>query len=98
MDEIAAYILGHKDDKRVPKLKKSIQYYLDGAKDNNAIKNKTKSQEKIINNKGKTDTLELAAGIIDVNKLESESINSQVIFNFKTNLFIIFLKTNISEI
>lgn len=79
MDEIAAYILGHKDDKRVPKLKKSIQYYLDGAKDN-LIKNKTKSLEKIKNNKGKTDPLELTAGIIDLNKLESESINSQVIF------------------
>lgn len=79
MDEIAAYILGHKDDKRVPKLKKSIQYYLDGAKDNNLIKNKTKTQDKIKNTKGKTDPLELTAGIMDLNKLESESINSQVI-------------------
>lgn len=79
LDEIAAYILGHKDDKRVPKLKKSIQYYLDGAKDNNVIKNKTKSQDKVKTNKGKNDTLELAAGIIDLNKLESENINSKVI-------------------
>lgn len=78
MDEIAAYILGHKDDKRVPKLKKSIQYYLDGAKDN-GVKNKSKGQEKIKNNKGKNDTIELTSGIIDLNKLRSESMNSQVI-------------------
>lgn len=75
MDEIAAHILGHKDDKRVPKLKKSIQYYLDGTKDN-AIKNKVKSPEKNKNNiKGKIDSLELPAGVNDFKQLGSETLN-----------------------
>lgn len=78
MDEIAVHILGHKDDKRVPKLKKSIQYYIDGAKDN-IIKNKIKSQEKNKNPKDKIDTIESAV-VIDLKKpLESESLNSQVV-------------------
>jgi len=79
LDEIAAHILGHKDDKRVPKLKKSIQYYLDGAKDN-AIKNKIKSPEKNKNNiKGKNDLLESTAGVNDTKQLGSEILNLQVI-------------------
>jgi len=79
LDEIAAHILGHKDDKRVPKLKKSIQYYLDGGKDN-AFKNKTKSPEKNKNNiKGKHDILESPAGVNDVKQLGSETLNLQVI-------------------
>lgn len=79
MDEIAVHILGHKDDKRVPKLKKSIQYYLDAAKDN-ALKNKTKSPEKNKNNfGGKNDILESSAGVNDVKQLGSETLNLQVI-------------------
>jgi len=63
----------------VPKLKKSIQYYLDGAKDN-AFKNKTKSPEKNKNNiKGKNDVLESPAGVNDVKQLGSETLNLQVI-------------------
>lgn len=77
LDEIAVHILGHKDDKRVPKLKKSIQYYLDGTKDN-AFKNKTKSPEKNkINIKGKNDVLESPAAVNDVKQLGSETLNLQ---------------------
>lgn len=78
LDDIAAHILGHKDDKRVPKLKKSIQYYLDGAKDN-VIKNKNKVQEKNKTVKVKNDVDESVAGVIDLKKRESESLSSQVI-------------------
>ncbi|VVC24650.1 PIN domain-like [Cinara cedri] len=77
LDEIATHILGHKDDKRVPKLKKSIQYYLDGAKDN-ATKCKTNSQENNRNIKGKIDTFESTAGISDVKKFGSENLKSQM--------------------
>lgn len=80
LDEIAAHILGHKDDKRVPKLKKSIQYYLDGAKDN-PIKNKTKSPEKNKSNiKCKNNILESPAGVTDSKQLGSEFHNLQVFF------------------
>lgn len=79
MDEIAVHILGHKDDKRVPKLKKSIQYYLDGSKDN-AFKNKTKSPEKNKKNiKGKNDILESPGEVNYVKQLGSETFNLQVI-------------------
>lgn len=77
LDEIAVLILGHKDDKRVPKLKKSIQYYLDGANDN-VIKNKTKFQEKNKNIMVKNNTLESVVEVADVKKLGSESLNSQI--------------------
>lgn len=75
LDEIAIHILGHRDDKRVPKLKKSIQYYLDGARDN-VIKNKTKIQEKNKN------TFEPTVEINNFKKLGSENLSSQVIFVF----------------
>jgi len=79
LDEIAVHILGHKDDKRVPKWQKSIQYYLDATKDN-AFKNKTKSPEKIKNNiKGKNDMLESPAEVNYVKQLGSETLNLQVI-------------------
>lgn len=78
LDEIAAHILGHKDDKRVPKLKKSIQYYLDGAKDN-VIKNKTIILEKTKNNKNKIDTV-TQGGVVDSKNTGTESLSSQVIF------------------
>lgn len=61
----------------MPKLKKSIQYYLDGSKDN-LIKNKTKNQEKNKILKEKNDTFESIAGVTDFNKLGTESLNSQV--------------------
>lgn len=78
MDEIAAHILGHKDDKRVPKLKKSIQYYLDGTKDN-VVKSKTKIQEKNLNIKDKNDkTPESGFKITDSKNTETEGLNSQV--------------------
>lgn len=82
LDEIAAHILGHKDDKRVPKLKKSIQYYLDGAKDN-AIKSKTKIQEKTKNIKNKINTFgpAIQGGTVDSKYIGSESLSSQVIFS-----------------
>lgn len=91
LDEIAAHILGHKDDKRVPKLKKSIQYYLDGTKDN-AIKNKIKSPEKNKNNiKGKNYSLESSAEINDFKHLGSETLNLQVIsFNLLTLHYLFF--------
>lgn len=79
MDEIAVLILGHKDDKRVPKLKKSIQYYLDGANDN-VIKSKTKIQEKNKNIKIKNDIFESVDEVTNVKKLGSENLNSRVIF------------------
>lgn len=80
MDEIAVHILGHKDDKRVSKLKKSIQYYLDGAKDN-VVKSKTKIQEKNLNIKDKNDkTFESGFRIIDSKNTESESLGSQVTY------------------
>lgn len=91
LDEIAAHILGHKDDKRVPKLKKSIQYYLDGAKDN-LIKNKTKSPEKNKNNsKGKNDLLESPTGVNDLKQLISETLNLQVIYFNLQLLYYLFL-------
>lgn len=98
MDEIVVHILGHKDDKRVPKLKKSIQYYLDGAKDN-VIKNKTKSQEKNKNPKDKNDTIE-SATVIDLKKpLESECLNSQVlILVYKIYIYFFSLKGFILKI
>lgn len=77
LDEIAAHILGHKDDKRVPKLIKSMQYYLDGAK-NNEIK--SKNQENHKNIKDKNDTIEAVAEIIETKQLGSESLNTQVIY------------------
>lgn len=80
LDEIAIHILGHKDDKRVPKLKKSIQYYLDGAKEN-ATKPKIKSQEKNKNMKCKIDTFdESVDGITDAKKLGSENLKAQVFY------------------
>jgi len=79
LDEIAVLILGHKDDKRVPKLKKSIQYYLDGANDN-VIKSKTKIQEKNKNIKIKNDIFESVDEVTNVKKLGSENLNSRVIF------------------
>jgi len=90
LDEITVLILGHKDDKRVPKLKKSIQYYLDGANDN-VIKNKTKFQEKNKNIMVKNNTLESVAKVADVKKLGSESLNSQVIFSFINKSLFIFI-------
>lgn len=81
LDEIAIHILGHKDDKRVPKLIKSIQYYLDGAKDN-IIKNKTKIQEKNKVTQEKNDTFVPTVEIKNLKKLGSENLNSQVIFLF----------------
>lgn len=83
MDEIAVHILGHKDDKRVSKLKKSIQYYLDGAKDN-VVKTKTKVQEKNKNIKVKNDPLESVPEMTDIKKSNSESLNSQVMFLYFT--------------
>lgn len=77
LDEIATHILGHKDDKRVPKLKKSIQYYLDGAKDNE-IKNKIQDNYK--NTKDKSDTIDAVTGIVDTKQFGSESLNIQVIY------------------
>lgn len=79
LDEIAAHILGHKDDKRVPKLKKSIQYYLDGAKDD-SIKCKTKVPEKNKIMKSKNDIFESISEITDGKQIGSESLNSQVPF------------------
>lgn len=79
LDDIAAHILGHKDDKRVPKLKKSIQYYLDGAKDN-VIKNDIKVSEKNKVTKVKNDVLESKVGTTDKKQTESDGLNSQVIF------------------
>lgn len=79
LDDIAAHILGHKDDKRVPKLKKSIQYYLDGAKDN-VIKNDIKVSEKNKVTKVKNDVLESKVGTTDKKQTESDALNSQVIF------------------
>lgn len=63
----------------MPKLKKSIQYYLDGVKDN-TTKHKIKSQENNKSIKGKIDTFDLAAGITDVKKLGSENLKSQVFY------------------
>lgn len=76
LDEIAVHILGHKDDKRVPKLKQSIQYYLDGAKDT-VIKTKIKIQEKNKSIK-KNDLLESVTEITDNKNSKLESLNSQV--------------------
>jgi len=96
LDEIAVHILGHKDDKRVPKLKKSIQYYLDGTKDN-AFKNKTKSPEKNkINIKGKNDVLESPAAVNDVKQLGSETFNLQVIPFFNLQTYYLFLCVDIN--
>jgi hypothetical protein len=81
LDEIAIHILGHKDDKRVPKLVKSIQYYLDGAKDN-IVKNKSKTLEK---NKNIHDKIDIFGPIVEINdfkKLGSENLNTQVKFLF----------------
>lgn len=77
LDEIAIHILGHKDDKRVPKLKKSIQYYLDGAKDNE-IKNKIHIQENKKDIKDKNDTYKEIDEKMDAKQLGSENLNSQV--------------------
>jgi len=84
LDEVAAHILGHKDDKRVPKLKKSIQYYLDGSKDN-VIKSKTKIQEKTKNIK--TFGPAIQGGTTDSKYIGSESLSSQVIFS---QIFLLF--------
>lgn len=84
MDEIAIHILGHKDDKRVPKLIKSIQYYLDGAKDN-VVKNKSKVLEKNKSTHDKNDVFGPIVEINDFKKLGSENLNTQVIFSLKKN-------------
>lgn len=90
LDDIAVHILGHKDDKRVPKLKKSIQYYLDGAKDN-VTKCKPKFQEKNKNTlKGKNESI---PEFTDIKKLGSESLNSQVIFFILLVYNLIFMNT-----
>ncbi|XP_050430295.1 constitutive coactivator of PPAR-gamma-like protein 1 homolog isoform X2 [Adelges cooleyi] len=76
LDEIAAHILGHKDDKRVPKLKKSMEYYLDGAKET-LIKNKPKSLEKNKILKSKTNNYETVTDK-ELNNLGSENLKTQM--------------------
>lgn len=83
LDDIAVHILGHKDDKRVPKLKKSIQYYLDGAKDN-VTRSKPKFQEKNRSIKSKNESI---PEFTDIKKLGSESLNSQVIFFYSRKAY-----------
>ncbi|XP_050534475.1 constitutive coactivator of PPAR-gamma-like protein 1 homolog isoform X2 [Daktulosphaira vitifoliae] len=73
--EVATHILGHKDDKRVPKLAKSMQYYLNAIIENSA-KSKIVTLEKIKNFKNKTN--EEPINITESKKLGSESLNTQM--------------------